>query len=55
MTRGTDLNALVRVMIPHFMKSFEALRTGSGDREMDKESINAELAKLPHHPDEELH
>jgi hypothetical protein len=53
-TRGTDLNALIEVMLPRIMKNFEALRIGGPDRELDTESINAQLAKLPHQPDERL-
>jgi len=51
---GMDLNGILQVMMPHMMKNFEAVRLGGPD-EMDKDAINAELARLPHTPDETLH
>jgi hypothetical protein len=49
-----DLNALIRVMMPHTMKTFEAMQGGKPAPEFDKDVINAELARLPDTPDENL-
>jgi hypothetical protein len=50
---GMDLNGLLRVMMPHMLKNFEAARLGE-DHEMDRDAMNAELAQLPHAPDDTL-
>jgi hypothetical protein len=49
-----DVSALVEVMMPRTMKMFEAMRAGQPTREWDKDEINAELARLPDKPDENL-
>lgn len=51
---GMDINALVGVMMPRMMKSFEAMRAGEPAKEFDKDELNAELARLPDKPDEQL-
>jgi len=50
---GIDLSALVEVMMPHFQGQLR--ETGAGRQgELDKDKINAELARLPEKPDEDL-
>ena len=51
---GMDVSALVEVMMPHTMKMFEAMREGRPAPELDKDELNAELARLPDKPDEDL-
>jgi len=51
---GMDINALVRVTRPHVTKLFEAWRAGEREKELDRDEINAELARLPNKPDENL-
>jgi len=41
-------------MMPHFEEFHTAFRAGQPLPEFDKEKINAELAKLPDGPDEQL-
>lgn len=40
--------------MPRMMKSFEAMRAGEPAKEFDKDELNAELARLPDKPDEQL-
>lgn len=51
---GMDVSGLVEVMMPRTMKMFEAMREGRPAPEWDKDEINAELARLPDKPDEDL-
>jgi hypothetical protein len=51
---GMDVSALVEVIMPHTMKLFEAMRQGQPTQELDKDELNAELARLPDKPDEDL-
>lgn len=53
-SNGMDINALVSTIMPHTLKTFEAMRSGQPAPELDKDEINAELARLPHGPDENL-
>jgi len=51
---GMDVAALVGAMMPHLMKSFERMRAGEPFVGPDTDELNAELARLPEHPDEQL-
>lgn len=50
---GMDINDIVQVSMPHVMAMFEAMSQGES-KELDKDTINAELAHLPNGPDERL-
>jgi hypothetical protein len=50
---GIDIQALIRAMMPQMMEQMEALRAGKAT-EIDKDKMNAELAKLPDTPDGRL-
>jgi hypothetical protein len=52
---GMDINDLVRVTMPHVAKQFEAWRAGEREKDLDRDELNAELARLPNKPDENLH
>jgi hypothetical protein len=51
---GMDIRAVCGVVMPLFMRNFEAMRAGQPSSELDKDQLNAELARLPHKPDETL-
>jgi hypothetical protein len=51
---GMDVRALLDFSRKHYAPTFEAMRAGQTPREMTKEEIDAELAKIPHTPDEKL-
>jgi hypothetical protein len=51
---GMDVRALVDVMMPHMFAQMSALRAGGPTAELDVNQLNADLAKLPEHPDEDL-
>jgi hypothetical protein len=51
---GMDVQAIAGLMMPRFMKMFEDTRAGRETDAMNKDHINAELARLPDKPDEEL-
>jgi hypothetical protein len=51
---GMDISALLDVITPHTFRHLEALKTGQPLIELDKDQINAELARLPDKPDESL-
>jgi hypothetical protein len=51
---GQDLRALFDFLTPRVMKQFEAMRTGQPPLELDTDEMNAELARLPDKPDEDL-
>ncbi|HEY8031287.1 MAG TPA: hypothetical protein VIF02_02625 [Methylocella sp.] len=51
---GMDVQAIVNVTTPHWTKMFEAMRAGQPAKEPNKDEINAELARLPDKPDENL-
>lgn len=51
---GMDIQALVQAMMPHMMAQMSALRAGGPANELDATKLNADLAKLPEHPDENL-
>ncbi|MFN7977667.1 MAG: hypothetical protein U0P30_05985 [Vicinamibacterales bacterium] len=50
---GLDVQALVRAMLPHLMAHFESVKGGAASQ-LNAENINADLAKLPERPDEDL-
>jgi hypothetical protein len=50
---GGDISALLRAIMPQMMEQMEALRAGK-TMDLDKDKMNAELAKLPDTPDERL-
>ena len=47
------MEALAGVMLPRFMKMYEARRAGQ-TAELNEDEINAALARLPDKPDENL-
>lgn len=51
---GMDISALIQIMMPHFMKSMDSAFSGGPAIELDKDEINADLARLPDKPDETL-
>jgi hypothetical protein len=51
---GTDVTAVIDVMMPHMSGFLEALQKGQPAPEPDVEKINAELARRPWTPDEKL-
>lgn len=53
-TNGMDLRALVGAMMPHMLEQFQTLREGQAPFAIDEGAINAALAQLPEHPDENL-
>jgi len=52
-SRGADLRAFFEVILPHHVKQLRALKAGQ-PAELDINQLNAELAALLEHPDEEL-
>jgi hypothetical protein len=51
---GMDLHAILRVSMPSFSEMIVALQTGQPIPVPDKDKVNAELARLPDSPDENL-
>jgi hypothetical protein len=51
---GMDIRALFRVSIPRWRKAFEAMRAGEPVPQANSDEINAEMARLPDKPDENL-
>lgn len=51
---GMDIRALFNVSMPRWMKAFEAMRAGKPVQQANSDEINAELARLPDKPDENL-
>ena len=51
---GKDIQALLGMMMPRWIKNFEAIRSGKSPVEENKDEINSELARLPDKPDENL-
>jgi hypothetical protein len=56
---GMDLNAIVKVMLPHLFgpsEGHEARKRGQASEPMaiDKDALNSDLAELPSQPDERL-
>jgi hypothetical protein len=51
---GMDINALARISVKHFERLLEAHRAGEADPQLDSEAIKADLARVPHTPDEKL-
>jgi hypothetical protein len=53
--RGMDMHAFFGAMMPHFMKFGDAMLAGKPSPELDRDEVNAALARLPRNPDENLH
>jgi hypothetical protein len=53
MSVGMDINDLAATAIPHVIRMFEAFKRGEA-ADIDRDAINADLARLPHGPDETL-
>ena len=51
---GTDLQAIGQVMMSHMMERISTSLAGGTVDELGATMLNAELAKLPQHPDENL-
>jgi hypothetical protein len=51
---GMDIGAIIDILMPRFMAMFERSRAGEPPQELDKDEVNAALAKLPDEPDENL-
>jgi hypothetical protein len=51
---GMDMQAFVQAITPHIIPQMSALIRGGKADDIDTASINADLAKLPQRPDEEL-
>lgn len=51
---GMDVRALVGAMMPQMTKMMEAMQQGQPAPDLDKDEINAALAKLPDQPEEDL-
>jgi hypothetical protein len=51
---GMDVQALTSIIMPRWTKMFEAVLAGQTAKELNKDEINAELARLPDKPDENL-
>jgi hypothetical protein len=51
---GMDIRALVGVLMPNMEKMIEAARGGEPPKELDKDELNAVLARLPHKANEEF-
>jgi hypothetical protein len=49
-----DIEALAGVMLPRITKMFEAIQEGKPAKDLDKDELNVELARLPDKPDENL-
>lgn len=52
--RGMDVVGLISAIMPHTKKMLDAMRAGQPSPELNKEEIDAELARLPHKSDEHL-
>jgi hypothetical protein len=51
---GMDIRAVVSVVMKHFMATFPAMMKGQQPAEPDLNQINADLARIPDKPDEDL-
>jgi len=49
-----DVQAVIGVSLPYFEEMFEAARRGDTTKEVDRDKMNADLARLPDKPDEDL-
>jgi hypothetical protein len=48
-----DLQAFIGTMMPHFVKQAEAMRSGK-PTDLPANEVNADLARIPEKPDENL-
>jgi hypothetical protein len=51
---GLDIQAMAKAAWPHLMAQLSSLQTGEPEIELDVEKINADIAKIPQHPDKNL-
>lgn len=51
---GMDMEAISKVMMAHFTKTFDAMRAGQPADGMDISVLNAGLARIPDKPEEDL-
>lgn len=51
---GMDIGAIIGVMMPHMTEMLQDMQAGNPARGLDKDELNAELARLPEEPDEDL-
>lgn len=51
---GMDVSALCRVLMPHTIKTLDAMRSGEQVKDLDQDELKAEVARLPDQPDEKL-
>ena len=51
---GMDIQSLVHAIMPRMLEQMAAIRDGRPQKEIDTAALNAELAKLPDKPDEDL-
>jgi hypothetical protein len=51
---GMDIEAITGILMPHMAKMFEGIKEGEPVKDLDKDKLNAELARLPDTPDENL-
>lgn len=52
--RGTDIVAVIDVLMPGMLRTLDELRTGKPVSEVNRIEVNEALAKLPEGPDEQL-
>jgi hypothetical protein len=51
---GLDIKALAGMLMPHTIKALEAMKAGEPVKDPDRDELNAEFARLPDSPDENL-
>jgi hypothetical protein len=51
---GMDIGAIIGVLMPRFMNMLKGMEAGEPPHVLDRDELNAELAKLPDEPDENL-
>lgn len=51
---GMDVQALVGAVMPHMLEQFRTRSEGQAPLEIDEGALNAALAQIPEHPDENL-
>jgi hypothetical protein len=51
---GMDIQSLVQAIMPRMLEQLAGMRDGQPPEEIDTAALNAELAKLPDDPDEDL-
>ena len=51
---GMDVSALMETIMPYMTKRLRAMRTGQSIPELNEDEMNADVARLPDKPDEDL-